>query len=246
MPDKFKDSEGIIDPADLEGSLASLRIGREREAKRYLDAKPGWELSLSSDEIAAFNALTPKKGEEIAAVEAQLRTIFAQRVRDYREKGLDGIAPFDRGSGNFSSAGEDLRNSTVAASSIAAGVPRAHALMLEFPGQAPTDGQEFYFWTRIQVLGRPVFLLNQRLAVDGADRSVVVERQFYATQFLSAGQTLAGLIRVQEGVAVFYTNRTFVDRWSGPGLATRAKRAVGVKIITDVLREMSRRKGLCD
>ena len=80
MPDEYRDASGPIDVNDLEGSLASLTMGKsaEKEAKRYLGATPGWGLSLSSEEIAAFNALDPPKGQEVAAVEAELARQFAK------------------------------------------------------------------------------------------------------------------------------------------------------------------------
>ena len=109
MPDGYKDADG---PIDLEGSLAALALGgnAQKEARRYLDAEPGWELSLSTEEIATLRALEPPAGGEVAAVEGALRSIFADRVRSYSERGLVGIAPFDRGDGTTSSVGSDLES----------------------------------------------------------------------------------------------------------------------------------------
>lgn len=248
MPDKYRDSSGPIDPDDLEASLAALSIGKDArdEAKRYLRAKPGWDLSLSSQEIAAFAALDPPEGQEVPAVESQLRRMFAERVRDYRSKGLAGIAPFDRGNGEVSSAGEDLLRSTIAARGFAEILPDAHRALLEYPLGFPSPAEEYYFWTRIRVLGRPVFLLNQRLAGERNGQSLVVERQFYATQFLGAGQTVIGLIPVQEGTLALYVNHSYVDRWTGPGFATGAKRSVGLKLINDILGDMAEKYDLCE
>jgi hypothetical protein len=248
MPDKYRDSSGSIDPDDLEASLVALSIGKDArdEAKRYLRAKPGWGFSLSSEEIAAFAALDPPKGQEVPAVEGQLRRMFAARVRDYRSKGLAGIAPFDRGEGEVSSAGEDLQRSTIVSKGFEEILPDVHRALLEYPLGFPSQAEEYYFWTRIQVLGRPVFLLNQRLAGQREGRSVVVERQFYATQFLGAGQTVIALIQVQEGTLAFYVNHTFVDRWTGPGFTTGAKRAAGLKIIDGIVGDMAEKYGLCE
>jgi hypothetical protein len=248
MPDKYRDTSGPIDVNDLEASLASLSIGKgaEKEAKRYLGAEPGWELSLSIEEIAAFNSLDPPKGQEVATVEAELARQLAKRVQDYRAKGLEGIAPFDRGGGEISSAGDDLRNSTIAAEGFRKVFPNTHRALLAFPLSNPRDGESYYFWTRIQVLGRPVFLLNQRLVGQPDGVPIVIERQFYATQFLGAGQTVTALVPVQEGTLAVYVNQTFVDRWTGPSFATGSKRAVGLKIINGILPEMADEYGLCE
>ena len=248
MPDQYADASGPIDVDDLEGSLAGLTIGKnaEKEAKRYLGATPGWKLSLSSEEIAAFNALDPPEGQEVAAVEAELARQFAKRVRDYRAKGLDGIAPFDRGDGETSSAGDDLRNSTIAAKGFQKVFPNTHRALLAFPLSGQPDVEPYYFWTRIRVLGRPVFLLNQRLVGQPDGVPVVIERQFYATQFLGAGQTFSALVPVEEGTLALYVNQSFVDRWTGPSFGTGAKRAVGLKIINGLLPEMADEYGLCE
>jgi hypothetical protein len=248
MPDEYRDASGPIDVNDLEGSLASLTIGKgaEKEAKRYLSAKPGWDLSLSSEEIAAWGALDPPKGQEVASVEAELARQFAKRVRDYRAKGLEGIAPFDRGGGETSSAGDDLRNSTIAAEGFRKAFPNTHRALLAFPLSVPRDGESYYFWTRIRVLGRPVFLLNQRLVAQPDGVPIVIERQFYATQFLGAGQTVTALVPVEEGTLALYVNNTAVDRWTGPGFGVGAKRAVGLKIINGILPEMADEHGLCE
>ena len=108
------------------------------------------------------------------------------------------------------------------------------------------DGQTFYFWTRINILGRPVFLLNQRLVGSPDGVPVVIERQLYASQFLAAGQTITALIPVDAGTLVIYVNHSFVDRWSGPGFASGAKRQVGQKLIDKILPKMAELLGLCE
>jgi len=184
MPKEYADADGPIDLRDLEGSLAALSLGgsARKEAQRYLQAEPGWELSLSTEEIARLRALSPAKGQEVAAVEGELRRIFAERVRSYHEQGLPGIAPFDRGSDGSSSVASDLEASTKASKSFEQILPKTWRALQSYPGKPPPDGQAFYFWSRIKVLGRPVFLLNQRLvgSFDGAP--VAIERQFYATR----------------------------------------------------------------
>jgi hypothetical protein len=248
MPDEYEDADGPLQLDDLEGSLSALGLGgnAESEAQRYLDAAPGWELSLSSEEIAVLRSLEPPAGEEIAAVEDALRRIFADRVRSYQERGLAGIAPFDRGGGQTSSVASDLEASTLASRPFEQILPETHRALRAVPGGAPPDGQAFYFWTRINVLGRPVFLLNQRLVGSPDGVPVMIERQFYATQFLGAGQTITALVPVVGGTLVFYVNHSFVDRWSGPEFTVGAKRRVGQELIEGILPKMAETLGLCE
>jgi hypothetical protein len=247
MPDEYKDTAGSIDPEDIEGSLAALNLGgSEREARRYLEIEPGFDINLSKEEIAAFRALAPAKGEELAAVEAKLREVFAQRIRSYRARGLDGIAPFARGDekAKGGSPAGDLRRATDAAGAFRKLMPEYYEALLAYPTKANApNGREFLFWSRIQVLGRPVFMLHQRLTAAAEHAEIIVERQFYASHFLNVGQALIGLLPVQEGTLAFYVNRTWVDKWHGFG--TGAKRAIGKKIVRDVIKDMADHFDLC-
>jgi hypothetical protein len=54
------------------------------------------------------------------------------------------------------------------------------------------------------------------------------------------------LIQVQEGTLAFYVNHSFVDRWSGPGFTTGAKRSVGLNIKEGILSDMAEKYGLCE
>jgi hypothetical protein len=246
MPDKYKDTAGPIDPKDIEGSLAALNLGgNEREARRYLKVEPGFDINLSDEEIAAFRALAPAEGEELAAVEAKLREVFARRIRSYRARGLDGIEPFARGDeeAKGGSPAGDLRRATDAAGAFRKMMPEYYEALFNYPKGNVPNGREFLFWSRIQVLGRPVFMLHQRLTVAAEHSEIVVERQFYASHFLNIGQTLIGLLPVQEGTLAFYVNRTWVDRWHGFG--TGAKRAIGEKIVRGTVKDLVDHFDLC-
>jgi hypothetical protein len=247
MPDEYKDTAGPIDPKDIEGSLAALNLGgNESEARRYLKVEPGFDINLSKEEIADFRALAPAKGEELTAVEAKLREVFAQRIRSYRARGLDGIAPFARGDekAKGGSPAGDLRGATAAAGVFRKLMPKYYEALLAYPKGDVPNGREFLFWSRIQVLGRPVFMLHQRLTAAAEHSEIVIERQFYASHFLNVGQVLFALLPVQEGTLAFYVNRTWVDRWHGFG--TGAKRAIGKKIVRDIIKDLADHFDLCE
>ena len=172
--------------------------------------------------------------------------MLAARVRDYHAKGLAGIAGFDRGGGEVSSLGEDLRLSTLASESFRKVLPRIHRALMSYPSDPPRGGTADYFWSRISIQGRPVFLLTQRLGAQLDGRSVVIERRFYSTQFMGAGQTIALLVAVQEGTLFAYADHSVVDRWSGPGFVTPGKRKLGLKIAEDTMRKAVERSSICE
>jgi hypothetical protein len=247
MPEEYRDTSGPIDPANPEAGLAALEFGKDgrKEIRRYLRAEPGWEISLSSEEIAGFRALEPEAGEELAAVEAELRRMLAERVRSYHLRGLAGIADFDRGKDGISSVSQDLRDSTVASKGMQKRMPTAYRALMAYPMLIEgVKGRSFYFWTRARALGRTLFMLNQRLTADVDGGSIVVERQFYATEFFASGQTLAAIMPVQEGTLFFYVNHSFVDRWRGIGTGT--KRQIGRTMINKIMRQVADEYGLCE
>ena len=75
--------------ADFAG--VKLEPNGEKEARRYLEAKPGEELNLDAKEIAAFRALKPAGGKvavSVEEVEALVRQTLLSRYQAYRAKGL--------------------------------------------------------------------------------------------------------------------------------------------------------------
>src|SRR5206468_11997531 len=86
--------------SDLAG--VKLQPNPEKEAQRYLNVEPGDTLNLDAKEMAAFQALksAAKTGEvPVKEVEALVRQGLLARYHAYRSKGLSGIAPYERGSG---------------------------------------------------------------------------------------------------------------------------------------------------
>ena len=75
-------------------------------AQRFYRAQAGQAVNLATGEIAAFNALP---SDAPATVRAQLQKVLLARHQAYRASGLDGIPPYDRGSGNTTDLASDLR-----------------------------------------------------------------------------------------------------------------------------------------
>ena len=207
--------------------------------------EPGYEFNLSTEEMEAFRALEPAKGEAVEAAEAQLRRVLAERVRAYRAGGTAAIAPFARTDDASSSPGDELRRTTEAMHSLRAAFPAFHQALVAYP-EGGIEHEEFWFWTRIRVLGRPVFMLHKRIAAKRHEVEMVVERQIYASHFLDVGQTVSATLPVQEGTLLFVVYRSWVDQWTGPGVTVGGKRKVGNELIAAVLRSLVERLRLCE
>ena len=114
-----------------------LEPGGAAEADRYLAASPGDTLNLSAGEIQAFNALASAGGDPKPQVEEQLKRLLLARYQAYVERGLGGMAPYERRSGSCEPSGE-LRRASEAAASEAVRLLKQHApalqqLLLSYP-----------------------------------------------------------------------------------------------------------------
>ena len=103
------EDQQLIDPDRHERSFAAIALGSDDrdEIQHYLDAKPGFGLNLSIDEIAALQAL--KGSGDASQVETLLEGILLARYLSYRKNGLDGAKPYAREKGADVSPGEELR-----------------------------------------------------------------------------------------------------------------------------------------
>ena len=79
------------------------------EAANFLAATPGSQFNLSTQEfqtIQAANSALPGAASQL------YQTILLQRWQAYRQNGLNGIAPYDRGDGTEANPGGELQTAT--------------------------------------------------------------------------------------------------------------------------------------
>ncbi|MDJ0851139.1 MAG: hypothetical protein QNK04_22430 [Myxococcota bacterium] len=227
-------------PIRGEGSLrdfARLHLDPKPDAaaKVYLDARPGSELNLSREEIAAFNALAEGEGSARERVEQQGRRMLLDRYRAYRKRGLDGIAPYARGGGKDYFPGERLRRRTEQSEGFRKEVPAFHRALLHYPKSLPQGFEERFYWVNFRVDDRPTVALVHRMALVEGDDYAFAERHFYVSRSHNSVQTVGGAFPVEEGTVVLYVNRTSTDQVGGFGSAT--KRALGKRVMAGQIAE---------
>jgi hypothetical protein len=210
----------------------------KKQTKRYLDAKPGSDLNLSSSEIAAFKAIDAKAGGGSAQelVEAQLRRSLLSRYQAYKSKGLDGVASYERRGGKQTPAAGDLKRASEAAAGLKKHVPAFYNTLVGYPSSKAPKLEERFNWTHYNAHGTPVFILTHRLWMPDGDGWALAARQFYVSGSYNVGQALVGLLPVEKGTLVVYLNRTSTDQVAGFGGST--KRALGSKIMTSQLKDL--------
>ena len=227
---------GEIDPAQVgEAAFAGITLDAD-EIEKLLEVEPGSEYNLSADEIAVFHDLAGQyeAGDPGAAdaVNAAWRQVLAGRLQAYLERGLNGIAPYDRG-GDDSSAADDLRSAAEASRLVRQAVPDLYQSFLAYPGQGAADAEHRFFWSEQVADDRPVYILTHRMAQQQPDLLVVLSRDFYVSHSFNASQGAAGALPVEDGVVIFYANRTSSDQVAG--LMSGMRHEIGRGMMRDSL-----------
>jgi hypothetical protein len=210
---------GKIDPGAPEAGLAGVAYTADEadEIRRLLDAQAGDDFNLSADELASLHQATarhdPKQAGDAAVIEgvnATYRGILLGRLRSYLAHGLAGLAPYQRDDGTSHPA-EELRAAAEASPLLQQAAPEIYRGLLDYPG----DVQQAFFWVKEMANERPVFSLNHRMVQRRPDGLILLSSTFYAGHSFNASLSGAGVLPVQAGNAVFYTNRTSSDQVAG-------------------------------
>jgi hypothetical protein len=216
------------------GSLADfgkLTLTADEARALMKNAKPGDGLNLSASEIAAFK----KVADGAPAVQEQLRRMLLARYQAYRASGLEGIAPYDRGSGRAEPAA-DLRKASEATRGLQKYLPAFQKVLLGYPQATLPGMQEKFFWLKSLIQGEMTYVLAHVLvAADGPAR-VVVRREYYVSTGYNAEQTVAGFLPVQGGTVAITTAHAFTEQVTGMGGSM--KRSIGSKVMASKMKEI--------
>lgn len=223
-------------PIPVPASLAdfaklTLQPDAQKRARAYASARPGEELNLSSDEIAAFRALG--SAAATAAVEAQVRKALLARVQAYRAGGLAGIAAYARADGKLRSPAAELRTATEASKKLAQYAPAAYQYLLSYPDGKPAGTEEAFHWTSFEGHGVPTLSLTHVMIVPEGDARIVAQREFYVSTGYNVEQALVAFLPTVGGSVVAYVNRTSTDQVTGFGGG--AKRSIGSRLLASQL-----------
>lgn len=221
------------------GELAGLRLASPDAAKEWVEAKPGSKLNLSRDEIAGFGALAGPSGAALqSGVEAHLRDVLAARVRAYRERGLAGITPYARSSGD-EKPGEDLLAASRASGPIRTRTPGFQKVLEGYPDAKGPGFVERFRWIVMTAGGEPTLILQHVFAMPDGEAWGLAQRHYYVSGQYNAEQDAVLLQPVAEGTLVIVMSRTSTDQVAGFGGGT--KRAIGSKLMGKTLIQMVER-----
>lgn len=220
-----------------------LEPNGEKEARRYLEAKPGDELNLDAKEIATFRALKPKGGQDagsVKEVEAQVRQTLLSRYQAYRTKGLSGIAPYQRGDARELLARDELSLSIKQMKLVAKYVPSVYDVLLNYPA-AKTEAshellEEQFYWLNFDLFGRPTYVLSHRMLFRVGEIYLASERHFYTSHDYNSLQQGVTALPTKDGTLVITLVRVSTDQVGGFG--SSAKHPVSRALMGPYLQDM--------
>ncbi len=246
LPAVLVDQFSEVDPRKAATSIGRLRItpAQRVELRRYLVFEPGLGLNLSPDELEGFRALAEAHGGSPGAERAagELFSLMGERVRRYREAGLEGIEPYVRAKGRLSRPSEELRRSLSQAHAMEQRYPEFFYFWNEYPQRILPDSQQRYFWIQSTIQNRPALILGHQTSWHTGGTWMMGERHFYISHFFNGGFTVAFVIPVQEGMLFALLERLWVDGYSG--LAALKKR-IGRRLLADHLRDEVLHRRVC-
>ncbi|MBW2208519.1 MAG: hypothetical protein JRG79_16555 [Deltaproteobacteria bacterium] len=244
IDEELLEAQQLIDTEFHEKSFTAISLGSDNrdEIQHYLDAKPGYGLNLSSDEISALQAL--RGADDPDQVEALLEDILLARYLSYRENGLAGAQPYAREKGEDVSPGEELRKTEDDLKGLHELYPDFHNAWLSYPRNMPEDlvGDDF-FWVKLNIDERPAFMLSHRLVTNNEDAHLVGIRDYYISHFFDVSQRVAGVFQLESGEYILvYIERAWVDYWSG--FVSLSKR-IGRKVMKKQMEHLLEDHGIC-
>jgi hypothetical protein len=244
----FQFNEFILDVAEIEGPADESKfagigytIDEIGEVKALLAAGPGETFNLSAEEIRRLEALRGRaEGLDDAAllemINEALREFLAERLRRYQDEGLDGIASYQRSRKKTISPSEELDAANRAMEDMRRSAPNFHGILQNFPGARIREIEHRFYVFKLDIAGRPGFVLSHRIYFFGAEFALLAERHIYSPHFYNSLQLVAGVIPHESKTVVFYGSRTYTDQVAGFG--SGVKHAVGGKELAEGIRKL--------
>ena len=201
----FAQIEGAPDVSKFQG--VGFTVSEADEVKALLAVEPGKEFNLSAEEIERFRQLQAEaEGLDdealVETVNGVLRAFLAERLRRYQETGLGGIASYQRSGKNASSPAEELNAATRAMEDMKRSAPNFYSVLRKFPDARVEEVEHRFYVFKLNIAGRPGFILSHRVYFFGTEFALLAERHVYAPHFYNSLQLVAGVIPHENNVQV--------------------------------------------
>lgn len=236
--DTITQLENIEDPGNPD--FSSLKLN-DAIAKELLSSKKGDSFNLCADEYALFHALGKKA--TTAQVEDVMKKILKKRFLDYHQKGLEGIAPYQRSREAYE-PGKELHLKTSKSPKMKEKYPEFHKYLLEYPNSKPDKGHviEAFCWINFTIDDKPTICLSHKLGYkENGGFFAMCERHFYVSRGHNSVQMIGGGFETDDKKTLcLAVSRTSTDQVKGFGGA--AKKTIGAKIMCGRLADNFQRR----
>lgn len=238
--------EGGSSDAELRSVFGKVAYTVEEmdEVKRLLDDAVGESFNLSSEEIALVKKRSETLGKDAVtngaaakAMSSAMADVLQGRYLAYRQKGLNGLQPYQTGASEQADPSRELALATESMVTMEETMPSYYQCLRFFPDACAADLHQQFFWAKQVEGGRPMFSLKHWLVDVQSDYAVITERQFYLNHSLNSLQVVIGCIRHPEGTLVVLFNQVFTEKVNiniGKGIAV----SIGRKQIEKKVRPM--------
>lgn len=163
--------------------------------------KPG-DYNLTSKEFETLkssldSARSGSLEEKMETASTAIREIMLGRYRAYREGGLAGIDPYQRGR-KLVDIGQELRITTETLDVVEDYLPEYYNNLLHFPADQECCQQRFR-WLKVKLVKRPAFVLTHSSVLKTDEILIITERHFYVTHSLNSVQITVAWLPYEEG-----------------------------------------------
>lgn len=220
-------------PSEELFSGVGFAADESKEVAALVRAAPGSKFNLSKPEIERLNSVartveSSGSGDDPAvrgAMNDAYRAVLLERYRAFRQGGLNGIAPYDRGK-KIVEPGEELRDKIERAHLMKERMPNFHRALLNYPDDGRDDIHNRFALVKQIGDSRPIYVLSRRMYqfVPGT-YALDVYSEFYVGHSYNSQMIVSGAFHVEQGTLIFYSNRTSTDQVAGFGGGM--KRSIG-------------------
>jgi hypothetical protein len=211
-------------PVPMEKLVEFVRSGRwftsDRDIIAVRELKEPVTVDSFQGDAASQSNLSATEAQALRSGES-FQQLLLRRFEAYRQRGLAGIEPYDRGGGKVARPGDELQGALQESELLAKHFPELLRALQTYPREQPADAGHRYFWINQRVEGRPTVILTHRISIVRHEGSFMTERQFYVGHSYNSLFLLAGCLPVDGGTVVFYSNHTSTDQVAGFGSEMR-------------------------
>jgi len=206
---------------ELEKAFAGIAFTPEekQEVEKMMKIEAGDDFNFSADEI---RIIQHKAGEiegkavdgteAAAAMSDAVRRILQGRYLSYREKGMEGLAPYQIGSSKQVHPSEELVGATEALRLVKERFPDYHRCLLSFPETPDFGFLHQFFWEKQVESNRPLFVLKHWVLDIQPDYALITERRYYLSHSLNSLQVVIGCLPHGNRTLVVLLNQAFTEK----------------------------------